>query len=141
MIAGVHCRVPARANGSALRGVADPGVARCPRAGGVPASSVSCWFCSQRKGDPLAESQRKRRQRSGLKHRMSREFAGLRREVARLQMVLLGMLMLLGSTSGEDLVPVVSRCVDRGRDVLPEVARAVLEEEQSRVRDIAPADR
>ena len=80
------------------------------------------WRAAQRLQDPLAESQRKRRARSGHKAHLSRELSGWRKQLARQQMLLLGMLGLLAGTSCDDLARTISHCLDTGRELLREEA-------------------
>ncbi|MCK5806528.1 MAG: hypothetical protein KAI66_27105 [Lentisphaeria bacterium] len=76
------------------------------------------WRAAQRLHDPLAESQRKRRARSGRRLQLSRELSGWRRQLARQQMLLLGMLGLLAGTTCDDLAATISHCLDAGRELL-----------------------
>lgn len=77
------------------------------------------WRASLRRDDPLRESQIKRRARQRRRMTLCRELSDWRKRLARCQMLLLGMLGLLGGrTGGEDLAETISRCLDAGRDLL-----------------------
>ncbi len=76
------------------------------------------WRATERLQDPLAESQRKRRARRGEKARLSRELSRWRKQLARYQMLLLGMLNFLAGTTNDDLAKTISHCIDTGRDLL-----------------------
>lgn len=81
------------------------------------------WRASLRRDDPLRESQIRQRARQRQRMRLCRELSDWRKRLARCQMLLLGMLGLLGgATGGEGLAETVSRCLDAGRDLLREEA-------------------
>ncbi len=84
------------------------------------AASNRKYRAAQRLRDPLGESQRKRRTRRGQRVQLFREMGRWRKQLARQQMLLLGMLGLLAGTTSDDLAKTISRCLDAGRELLRE---------------------
>lgn len=82
------------------------------------ASNQKCRAALKR-DDPLRESQRKQKSRRREKFRLYLELSRWRKQLAYLQMIILGVIGLVGGTAGDDLAKTVSRCLDTGRELLP----------------------
>jgi hypothetical protein len=77
------------------------------------------WRAGQKRDDPLRESHRKQKDRRGEKFRSYLELSRWRKQLARQQMLLLGILGFFSGNTGDDLVKTISRCLDTGRELLP----------------------
>jgi len=78
------------------------------------------WRAAQKHDDPLRESQRKQKTRRREKFRLHLELSRWRKQLAHHQMLILGVLGLFSGTDGNDLAKTISRCLDTGRELLPE---------------------
>jgi hypothetical protein len=72
-----------------------------------------------KRDDPLRESQRKQKSRRREKFHLHVELSRWRKQLAYLQMLILGSLGLFGGIGSDDLVKTISCCLDTGRELLP----------------------
>lgn len=76
------------------------------------------WRASQKRDDPLRESQRKQKNRRCEKFRLHLELSRWRKQLEHQKMLLLGLLGFLSGNAGDDFAKTLSRCLDTGRELI-----------------------
>ena len=82
-------------------------------------ASNKTYRATLKRDDPLRESQRKQKSRRREKFRLHLELSRWRKQLAYLQMLILGTIGLFGGTADDDLGKTIFRCLDTGRELLP----------------------
>lgn len=78
------------------------------------------YRAAQKRDDPLRESLRKQKSRRREKFRLHLELSHWRKQLVYLQMLILGIIGLLGGSTDDDgLAKTISHCLDTGREFFP----------------------